>query len=273
MKSSAIEIKYLQPSWIPIIKNFPPPDWHFNFQAFLEMHLDQPYFQGFIACQNEQIVGVGNVLINGDVGWLGNIIVPEAFRRQGIGFAITEFMIQRLKEIGCQTQLLIATRMGEKLYEKLGFETSSYYHFYRHKFLILPELKTICQATSGEFSEILALDRIVTGENRQKFLSRFLNSAWIDKNPVSGKVEGYFLPDFGNGFIAGINNEAGLRLLQFKHAQFDRIEVVPEQNSVARQFLLNHGFIEYMKAPRMVLGEEVNWQPELIFARGAGYCG
>ncbi|MBN2092711.1 GNAT family N-acetyltransferase [candidate division KSB1 bacterium] len=273
MNSSRFKIDRLHSSQIPFVKNFPPSDWHFNFQAFLEMHLNQPYFQGFVAFQNEEIMGVGNVLINGSVGWLGNIIVPETFRRQGIGQAITEFLIQQLKEQGCRTQLLIATRMGEKLYEKSGFRTSSFYHFYRPKFLVLPELKTIRPVSFDDFPKILALDRIVTGENRQKFLNRFLTTAWVDENPVTRKIEGYFLPDLGNGLIIGINEAAGLRLLQFKHAQFDRIGVLPEQNLSARQFLLNSGFVEYMRAPRMVLGEEVDWKPDWIFARGAGYCG
>jgi len=258
MKLTSIKISSLHSTQIPLIKNFPPPDWHFNFQAFLEMHLNQSYFQGFVACQNEQIVGVGNVLRNENVGWLGNIIVPEAFRRQGIGQAITEFLIQRLRESGCKTQILIATHLGKKLYEKLGFRIHSFYHFYRPKFLILPELKTIRRASSDDFPEILTLDRIVTGENRQKFLNCFRTTAWIDENPVTRKIEGCFLPDLGNGLIIGINEEAGLRLLQFKHAQFDRIEVLPEQNLSARQFLLKSGFIEYMRAPRMVLGAEVD---------------
>jgi hypothetical protein len=237
------------------------------------MHLDQPYFQAFIACQNEQITGIGNIIINGQAGWLGNIIVPEPFRRQGVGQAITEYLIEKLNDLGCENQLLVATRMGGNLYEKLGFQITSFYHFYRPKFLILPEMKTIRHALPDDFPQIRALDRMATGENRDKFLNQFLKNAWIDESPMTQKIEGYFLPDLGNGFIVGINPEAGLRLLQFKHAQFGRIEVLPDQNLIARQFLMDNGFEEYMKAPRMARGAEVNWKPEWIFARGAGYCG
>lgn len=274
MQLSSIQIQALQSAEIALVKDFPPPDWHFNFQAFLEMHLDQPYFQAYIASRNDQIVGIGNIIFNGNVGWLGNIIVPAPFRQQGIGQLITQFLIEKLQAIGCENQLLIATQMGEKLYQRSGFQFTSFYHFYHSKFLILPEMKTIRHVSSPEdFAQIRTLDQIATGENRDIFLDRFLKNAWIDENPVTQRIEGYFLPDLGNGFIVGMNNEVGLRLLQFKHAQYKRIEVLPEQNLVARQFLLANGFKEYLKLPRMARGTEANWNPGWIFARGAGYCG
>jgi predicted N-acetyltransferase YhbS len=211
MNPISIKISALKSTGIALVNDFPPPDWHFDFQLFWEMHLDQPYFQAFIACQNEQIAGIGNIIINGQAGWLGNFIVPELFRHQGIGQAITEYLIEKLNDLGCENQLLVATRMGEKLYEKLGFQITSFYHFYHPKFLILPEMKTIRQALPDDFPQIRALDRMATGENRDKFLNQFLKNAWIDENPVTQKMEGYFLPDLGNGFIVGINPEMDFR--------------------------------------------------------------
>src|SRR4051794_40394866 len=57
----------------------------------------------------------------GATGWIGALgVAPEA-RRHGLGRALTEAAIERLRERGASTVLLFATDMGRPLYERLGF--------------------------------------------------------------------------------------------------------------------------------------------------------
>ncbi len=49
--------------------------------------------------------------------------------------------------------------------------------------------------------------------------------------------------------------------------------VAPEANKFATEFLRSNGFVETGRAPRMALGQDVEWQPERVYCRGSGYCG
>jgi hypothetical protein len=49
--------------------------------------------------------------------------------------------------------------------------------------------------------------------------------------------------------------------------------VVPEANTIAREFLTSEGFREFQTSPRMILGNPVQWRPAMMFNRATGYCG
>ena len=49
--------------------------------------------------------------------------------------------------------------------------------------------------------------------------------------------------------------------------------VIPETNTIAREFLISEGFQEFRRAPRMFLANEVPWQPAMMYNRATGYCG
>ena len=40
---------------------------------------------------NNEPIGFGNLLIFGDVGWMGNIVVKKEFRGKGLGTSITKY--------------------------------------------------------------------------------------------------------------------------------------------------------------------------------------
>ena len=86
-------------------------------------------------------------------------------------------------------------------------------------------------------------------------------------------VRGFYLPDLGGGLVIALDAEAGVALLDYKLSQGTATVVIPSANAVARDLLVQRGFSEYASAPRMVLGPEVAWKAELVFSRGAGYCG
>lgn len=80
-----------------------------------------------------QLVGCGGVCFqrempspdnpSGKCAYLMNIYTRSAFRHEGAGEAIVEWLIARAKENNAQKIYLEATEIGEKLYAKLGFAT------------------------------------------------------------------------------------------------------------------------------------------------------
>ncbi len=73
-----IAIRDLASSDLPLLKSFAPPEWNTDVSAVFGRHFGQPYFHGVIAECDGAVVGCANGLIQGNAGWLGNIIVlPE----------------------------------------------------------------------------------------------------------------------------------------------------------------------------------------------------
>jgi GNAT superfamily N-acetyltransferase len=273
-----LTIRTIRADDLPILKDFAPPDWNTDLSVTFAFHLGQPYFYAILAEWDGVIAGCANGLLQGQVGWLGNIIVLPAFRGRGIGSALTHHLVEFFQRQGISHQLLIATQLGQPVYEKTGFKVGSHYLFFKRGDS-MRVTGSVATAVTGvrafapeDAAALFALDQSISGELRQPFLSRFLDGAWVHTSTV-GELDGYYLPKLGNGLVIAADDTAGLALLRLKLAQRVTMAVVPEQNLAAVDFYRSVGMVESARAPRMSLGGEVSWQPEHVYARGSGFCG
>ena len=260
-------------SEINLLKGFPPEEWNFNLPEFLSFHYGQPYFYPIIAEVDGAIAGFGNGILNNKVGWIGNIIVSSEHRRQGIGHQLTSHLVDYFNNNGCTTQILIASNMGKNIYSRIGFQSASSYHFLKtSEIKNYPKPKNIISITEEYYPIIKTLDYDITGEKRFPLIERFLSTCFLYKCG-DNSIGGYFLPDLGGGAILAVNEEAGRELLKFRLSFGKTNAVIPAENTVAYEFLINEGFTIYQTLPRMILGEEVNWKPSAVFNRATGYAG
>ena len=56
-------------------------------------------------------------------GWIGNLIVAEEYRGQGLGEALFRKALEALHAAGVETFWLTASNSGKSLYEKYGFNS------------------------------------------------------------------------------------------------------------------------------------------------------
>lgn len=273
MNIDSISIEPLKRDDIPNLADFAPPEWNSPLNHFLDFHFGQDYFQAYVSRERNRIAGTGSIILNGESGWLGNIIVAPEFRRFGLGTRITEYLLDRLKQAGCIHRLLVATAMGEPVYRRLGFQTSMIYRFYQGKRLPGLHNPAIRTLAPSDFTQAIELDRRISGERRDSLLSRFLSPGWAYRDSDHSPLRGIFLPSFAMGWIIATDEEAGLALLHFKHSREEAKSVVPEANTSAIKWLIENHFHEYLAAPRMHLGPEVPWLPHLVFSRASGWCG
>src|SRR5262245_9628803 len=138
--------------------------------AFVARH---PQAQPFVVDADGDVVGIGVLCINGPVGWIGTVWVEPAWRRQGIGRAVTQATLDAADEAGCRTLVLVATSEGRPLYERLGFEVQTFY-----RILEAPGIDGAADARVRPFEPadlvaIETLDRAATGEDRAHLLRAF----------------------------------------------------------------------------------------------------
>lgn len=269
-----MRIRRLETEDIKMLKLFPPEEWNFDFEKFLIRHLYRDYFEGILLVDDDQIIGVGNLICNEKVCWICNIIVNPDFRKKGYGSLITAELIKIAKQKQIEVIILVATKLGEPVYSKQGFRNSSYYHFYEgcEKFIDELDETNFHRITSELMDDILNLDYRVTGEKRKNFLLQFAESGYLYK--VKGNISGYFLPELGSGLIIATDESAGLQLLEFRRKMLNiNSIVIPSENHFLIGVMSKLNFTLKMSLPRMVLGSELNWNQNCIFNRGSGYSG
>jgi GNAT superfamily N-acetyltransferase len=269
-----IKIRPILKYEIDQLQGLPPEDWNLDLPQLFSFHLGHSYFYPAVAETDGKIMGCGIGMINGTVSWLGTIIVLPEYRRQGIGQAITEHLIEYCRSKGCTTQLLTASEMGEPLYRRLGFRTDSLYVFYKcetpHHF---PDIPCVRKIQEQDFIPAKKLDREITCEDRFPYISRFFSTGWVYCANASSSIDGVFLSEMGQGFILARTPEAGIALMKLRVHLGKTSAVIPEANSIAKELLLAEGFQEYRRSPRMVLGRDLPWQPRMLYNRATGYCG
>jgi GNAT superfamily N-acetyltransferase len=269
-----LRIRQIEQSEISQLQNFPPEDWNLDLQQLLSFHFGYPYFYPAAAEVDKKIIGCGIAIVHETISWLGTIIVLPEYRRRGIGKEITSHLMQYCKDRGCTTQLLTASALGESVYRKLGFRTSAEYVFYKRESIApIQHISNVREVKQKDLQSIKRLDREVTGEQRFPFLKRFLSTGWVYDPGKPDHITGVYLPDFGSGLIITKDSEAGLALMKLRFNHGKTTAVVPSLNTIAREYLLSEGFQEYRTAPRMVLGQDVNWNPAMLYNRATGYCG
>ena len=164
--------------------------------------------------------------------------------------------------------------MGEPIYKNLGFEVNATYVFYKRESAgTFRKVSNVQEMQKKDFPAVKNLDKEVTGEERFQFIERFLTTGWIYSNNKSDGIAGFYLPDLGGGLIIARTADAGLELMKMRLNRGKTTAVVPAANKIAREFLSSEGFKEFRTSSRMTLGNDVVWQPTMMFNRATGYSG
>ncbi|NQV03006.1 MAG: GNAT family N-acetyltransferase [Bacteroidia bacterium] len=265
-------IRKLHQSEISKLEGITPAGWSTPVEIVVEQYFDDPGFEAVVAEVNGAIAGLGHIIFFGSSAWLGNIIVREEFRSQGVGTRITQHLLSLIRK-GDPT-LLVATEQGYKVYSRLGFIPSSTYCFYHGGDMSKPDSENIRQATLEDIPLIRTLDKEGTGEIRDWILEKHFPGTIVHKTSDGQLLTGFYMPNFGEGLIVAKDEEAGLNLLKYKAYHHSEKQIcVPSDNFSARNYLKQHAYKEYLTTPRMFFKKEVSWRPKWIYSRATGYGG
>lgn len=252
------------------ISNLQPEGWSSIVEP-IAFYCGSPFCFPLKATSDGKLVGTGTAIIHGNTGWLAHIIVDKNFRNAGIGLAITRALIKLIHDKRCETQLLLATALGEPVYKKCGFEVVEEYTFMEGGTLpLLEQSQHVCPYDKSFQQQLLAMDKDVSGETRERLLDLHLPfmHLWI-KN---GTLSGYYAPTLGDGLIVATSETAGTELMQVRNTT-QKMFGLPLSNKHGIGFLKTHGFKEIRKASRMILGKSIAWNPAKIYNRIGGNLG
>ncbi|MGD8778843.1 MAG: GNAT family N-acetyltransferase [Ignavibacteria bacterium] len=273
METKEFRIRELRESEIRGLNKLPPVDWKFDYEAFLLDFKNDDFFYAFVMTINDEIIGTGNVLLKDKVGWLANIIVIEKLRGKGLGYQMTKFLVDFLRDKGCETQLLIATELGEPVYRKIGFRKIAEYQCFDteedYDYKIPNEMSEL---KSSDLEHVIMLDSITNGENRSHLIRKYFKGGF-GYYSTDNELLGFYLPCFGRGLVVSKDVKAGQELLSLKHSEKGQRTLLPIDNIVGNNYLKKKGLKKGYKCSRMFLGKENNWIPTNIYSYGSGYCG
>lgn len=83
-----------------------------------------------IAVKDENIIGLGGVFLFQNVASIGYMGVLPEYRSQGVGTEIFKKLMEIAMNSGCKTVDLYASKLGEPIYRKYGFQGSYYANLY-----------------------------------------------------------------------------------------------------------------------------------------------
>jgi GNAT superfamily N-acetyltransferase len=252
-------------------------DWG-DRRAWFEFAVAHPACRVFVAEDDAGIVvGTGVATINGPVAWIGTIWVARSARRRGLGQALTEATIDAATTAGCRTVVLVATDAGRPLYERLGFSLQTWYVTVEAPGLVgsgHPRHGAVVRAFQPDDLEAMAaLDAVATGEDRRHLLAAFASpESTRIVTGASDRAVGYVLrAPWGGGATIVPRVDDAMALL---HAR--RVAAGPDrrvragillENELGAAALERDGWSEAWRAPRLIRGEPLQWQPDHIWGQ------
>jgi ribosomal protein S18 acetylase RimI-like enzyme len=250
--------------------------------SFFDWAVRRPTLAPIVAELDGRIVGTGVGSAHGPVGWVGTIFVAPEQRRSGLGRTLTRAVADDLTERGCRTLVLIATPMGQPVYEREGFTVLDD----QVRFTIdglpadtdAPDPR-IRPFAAADLPSVVELDRAATGEDRSAVLADLLTPlTTVVAIDEAGAVRGFLAraPWRGGALIAPDPDDA-LRLLEERRRHTGVSGTAGAGllagNAVGRERLRAAGWNEETGGVRMIRGEPLHWRPEGIWGQFNGALG
>ncbi len=258
-------------------------DWG-DRRAWFEFVIAHQRCDAVVAEVDGIVVGTGVTTRNGPVAWIGTIWVAAAWRGRGLGRILTQATMDVAEAAGSRTLVLVATPSGQPLYERMGFRVRSWYRTMEAQGRLGGPLAAdgpvsrrmghiVRPFRSDDLPTMARLDAAATGEDRAHLLGAFATEA--STRIVAGPddiARGFMIrAPWGGGATIAADPDDAMALLDARRDAYPtdrkvRAGVV-EVNGVGIARLEADGWTEAWRAPRLELGEPLDWDPVAIWGQ------
>jgi GNAT superfamily N-acetyltransferase len=266
-----MQTEQIQGADIDGLKELQPEKWT-DIRPYFYYYKGSDYCQPLKITDKGKIIAVGTTIQHKDSAWLAHIIVHPDYRNQGLGRAIASALVDDLDAERFKTVYLDATDMGYPVYKKLGFEVEAdYIHLNgKHTDLDLANPALIIPYHPKFKDQILALDRLISAEDRVRILENHLPSSLLFVS--EDRLLGAYFPFLLDGFVLALTVESGTELMKLRMRTKYNARY-PTANQACTDFLTEHGYEVTGSSRRMVLGQKREWDGTGIFHRISGGLG
>lgn len=221
----------------------------------------------FILRNGSERLGMCTTISLGSLGWIGNLIVKEAYRKEGAGSLLLQQAIAYLKSKRTETIGLYAYPHLTSFYESFGFKPDIDFVVLQGKGSAFPqEDAKVHIADKQHIQKIIEFDRQCLGADRQKLLEAILQKA---ENlcyilPENVGISGYVAAKISAAaaevgpLVCPVNHvEAAEKLLKAVLSKLNGLAVsicLPKKEAALLNLLRNAGFREAFRVVRMFLG-------------------
>jgi hypothetical protein len=223
----------------------------------------------FVLFHSQERVGIATSLSFGKVGWFGNFIVKEDFRREGAGSLLMKHTIDFLKRQGVETIGLYAYPHLVTFYESLGFETDIDFLVLQGKAVFPAPQELARSIKKADVPSLIDFDCNCFGASRKKLLEPILlnmsNLCFIlcENTGIIGYVAAKVYDEMAEvgPLICPANNvEAAVLLLKTILSRLKGRNIfltIPKKETALLEILFKAGLKENFRVMRMFLGTAV----------------
>jgi len=224
----------------------------------------------FTLLHNSERTGIVTTVSYGRIGWFGNLIVNERYRKRGGGTKLAGHAVKYLEGRKVETIGIYAYTHTVPFYERLGFEYDSDFIVLNGKGVPSAEVPDVKEANRGDIEKVVAYDRSCLGFSRRKLLEPIL----LDEDNIcylsveDGEIRGYLVAKVFRG-MAEVGplvcsqkfSETALELLRAPLNRLRGFEIsmcVHEKRTALLEMLERNGFIESFRVARMFRGPKID---------------
>ena len=223
----------------------------------------------FLLLHDSTRIGIATTIGFGKLGWLGNVIVTENYRRKGGGSFLVQHSLEYLKSKDVRSVGLYAYVDTVPFYRNLGFKCDLEFSVLMGEGFSSSVATNPKEAKKHEIQKIIDFDHSYIGESRRKILEPTLlnpeNLCYVSTK--DGQISGYAvakvceeMAEVGPLVCPRGHSDTAISLLKTilsKLIDFKISMCVPRNESSILNLLTNHGFTESFRVARMFSGPSI----------------
>jgi len=224
----------------------------------------------FVVFQGSERLGIATSISFGDVGWFGNLIVKEKYRKKGVGSLLVEHAMKYLQGKGAKAIGLYAYPHLVNFYSNLGFKLDEDFLVLSTEALKPSIAQTQPKSGVQKIKEILEFDRCCFGGDRKRLLESIIfekgNLCNFESN--GQEIVGYVAATVyekmawvGPLMCKAHHIDEASSLLNGVLAKLRGLSIytaLPKKETALTHMLFNAGFREDFCVSRMFLGHSVS---------------
>ncbi len=224
----------------------------------------------FAMFDNLKRVGIATSISYEKVGWVGNLVIDEAYRKQGGGTLLLQKVISHLKNKGAETIGLYAYQHLVGFYENVGFKSTKDFSVFQGRIRANHISNKLKKISENDVTAVIDFDMEHFGGNRKKLLELILlnkcNESYLSRH--KGRIIGYIAAKRYEtmveiGPLVCERDDKGLAksLLETILCDSENNEAfvcLPSNDKTLVQVLTETGLQESFRATRMFLGPAVS---------------